>query len=318
MKIKVLDAITLGEDVSADLLSEFGELTVYPMTTDDEIADRVADADVLVLNKVKLGRHNLAGAGNLKLICITATGFDNVDIAYCRERGIGVTNVAGYSTHSVAQVTVATVLSLACHLASYDGYVKDGSYSRGTSHNRLVPTFYELQGKTWGIVGLGNIGTKVAEIASAFGCRVIGTRRSGGEHSIAEIVDIDRLCKESDVITLHVPLSDTSRHMISSERLDMMKKGVILVNSARGAVVDEAAVADAVLAGKLGGYGCDVFSREPMAFEHPYSKILNCKNVVLTPHMAWGAYEARTRCLEEIAENIRSYLAGGRRSRVES
>ena len=317
MRIKVLDAATLGDDVSTDLFRNFGELTVYPLTAEDEIPSRVEDADVLVLNKVKLGRYNLGGARNLKLICITATGFDNVDLAYCRERGIGVTNVAGYSTHSVAQVTVATVLSLACHLSVYDAYVRDGSYSRGSSHNRLVPTFYELQGKTWGVVGLGNIGTRVAEIAASLGCRVIGTRRTGAEHPTAEVVDIDRLVSESDIITLHLPLSDASRGIISRERLSRMKDGVLLVNEARGLVVDEEAVADAVLSGKLGGYGCDVFGREPMPSDHPYARLRECDNVLLTPHMAWGAYEARVRCLSEIAENIESYLAGGRRSRVD-
>lgn len=317
MIIKVLDAVTLGEDVSPELFREFGHLEVYPMTSPSEIPERIADADVLVLNKVRLGAAELSGARSLKLICITATGYDNVDLAYCRENGIGVTNVAGYSTHSVAQVTVATVLSLACHLSSYDRFVKDGSYSNGSAHNRLSPAFGELFGKTWGVVGLGNIGTKTAEIASAFGCRVIGTRGSGKPHPIAEVVDIDRLCRESDIITLHLPLSDASRHLISHDRLAMMKPSAILVNAARGAVVDESAVADAVLNGRIAGFGCDVYSREPMAKDHPYARLLDCDNVILTPHMAWGAYEARVRCLSEVAENIRSFLHGGHRSRVE-
>ena len=318
MRIKVLDAVTLGDDVSAELFRELGELEVYPMTRAEELPERIADADVLVLNKVRLGASELMHAKQLKLICVTATGYDNIDLAYCRANGIGVTNVAGYSTHSVAQVTVATVLSLACHLAVYDRFVKDGSYSRGTSHNRLSPAFGELFGKTWGIVGLGNIGTQTAQIAAAFGCRVIGTRRSGEKHPIAEVVDIDRLCRESDIITLHLPLSDASRHLISRERIAMMKKSVILVNAARGAVLDEEAVADAVLEGGIGAFGCDVYSREPMAPEHPYTSLLGCDNVLLTPHMAWGAYEARVRCLEEVALNIKSFISGERRSRVES
>ncbi len=318
MIIKVLDAVTLGDDVSTELFREFGELEVYPVTNSEEIPLRISNADVLILNKVRLGASELACARNLKLICITATGYDNVDLAYCRANGIAVTNVAGYSTHSVAQVTVATVLSLACHLSSYDRFVKDGSYSRGSAHNRLSPAFGELFGKTWGVVGLGNIGTKTAEIANAFGCRVIGTRRSGKAHPIAEIVDIDSLCRESDIITLHLPLCDESRYLISRSRLSIMKPSVILVNAARGAVVDEAAVADAVLDGKIGAFGCDVYSREPMAADHPYTRLLSCENVLLTPHMAWGAYEARVRCLYEVSENIRSFLRGERRSRVES
>ena len=194
MKIKVLDAVTLGDDVSPELFRELGELEVYPMTGAEELPSRIADADVLVLNTGRLGASELAYAKQLKLICVTATGYDNIDLGYCRASGVGVTNVAGYSTHSVAQVAVATVLSLACHLSVYDRYVKDGSYSRGSAQNRLSPAFGELYGKTWGIVGLGNIGTKTAEIAAAFGCRVIGTRGSDRPHPIAEVVDIDSLC----------------------------------------------------------------------------------------------------------------------------
>jgi glycerate dehydrogenase len=271
-----------------------------------------------VLNKIKLTEAVLKNAPNLKLICVAATGFDNIDTKYCRENGIAVANVPGYSTHSVAAVTVATVLNLLTHLKEYSAFVEDGSYTASGAPNRLSPVFHDLYGKTWGIVGLGNIGSKTAEIASAFGCRVIGTRSSGKPHPIAEVVDIDRLCRESDIITLHLPLNDASRHLISRDRLSMMKSNVILVNAARGAVVDEAAVADAVLDGKIAGFGCDVFSREPMAADHPYARLLDRDNVLLTPHMAWGAYEARVRCLEEVKLNIESYLRGERRSRVES
>ncbi len=316
MIVKILDAATLGDDMSLSLFDAFGEVTVYRHTSEAEVEERIADAEILILNKVRLGAHNLAGAKKLKLICVTATGYDNVDVAYCREAGIGLTNVAGYSTDSVAQVTVATVLSLACHLREYDAHCRSGAYSRGSTQNCLSPTFYELKGKTWGVVGLGNIGSRVAEIASALGCRVIAARKNKEKPSPCETVDVDTLCREADVITLHTPLSAESRGMISRERLALMKTGVILVNAARGAVVDEAAVADEVLAGRI-GYGCDVFSCEPFPPDHPYARLSECSNLLLTPHMAWGAYEARRRCLEEIAENIRAFQRGDRRSRVD-
>lgn len=316
MIIKILDAATLGDDMSLSLFDALGEVTAYPHTCETEIKERIADAEILIVNKVRLGAHNLDAARRLRLICVTATGYDNIDVDDCRRRGIAVTNVAGYSTDSVAQVTVATVLSLACHLREYDEHCRSGAYSRGEAQNCLTPTFYELKGKTWGVVGLGNIGSRVAEIASALGCRVIGTRKSIGTPSRFETVDIDTLCREADVITLHTPLTDKSRKMISRDRIAGMKRGAILVNAARGAVVDETAVADAVLGGRI-LYGCDVFSIEPFPQDHPYSRLSGCTNLLLTPHMAWGAYEARRRCLEEIAENIRAFQRGERRSRVD-
>ncbi len=316
MKIKILDAATLGDDVALSIFEPLGELEIYANTEPKAVAERIRDAEILILNKVKLGAHNLSEATKLKLICVTATGYDNIDLTYCREKGIGVTNVAGYSTDSVAQVTVAAVLSLACRLREYDRVCRSGEYSRGKTQNCLKPTFYELSGKTWGIVGLGNIGTRVASVASALGCRVIGVRRRCAELSPCETVSLETLCREADVITLHTPLTEETRGMISREMLAMMKPGAILVNAARGAVVDEAAVAAAVLSGKI-AYSADVYSSEPYPSDHPYARLFECDNVLLTPHMAWGAYEARCRCLREVAENIRAFLAGKHRFRVD-
>ena len=316
MKIAVLDAGTLGDDLSLSPLSEFGEVAIYRETPPALVEGRIADVDIAVLNKVKLGANNLGGAKNLKLICITATGFDNVDTAYCKEAGIGVVNVVGYSTDSVAQITLSLVLSLFSHLREYDDYVRSGKYSAGTAHNRLVPVYRELAGKTWGVVGYGNIGRKVAAVAGAFGCRVVCTRKSPTGDESAEVLPIDELLRVSDVVTLHVPLNDGTRNLISRERLALMKPDAILVNAARGGIWDERAVADALLAGKIGGIGSDVYAVEPMAKDHPFASLSESDRAIFTPHMAWGAYEARVRCLDDICQSVRSFLSGGTRSRI--
>ena len=316
MKIAVLDAGTLGDDLSLSPLSEFGEVAVYRETPPESVAERIADADIAVLNKVRLGAENLGNAKKLKLICITATGFDNVDTAYCRGAGIGVCNVVGYSTDSVAQITLSLVLSLFSHLREYDEYVRSGAYSAGTAHNRLIPVYRELAGKTWGVVGYGNIGRKVAAVANALGCRVVCTRSNPTGNEPDEVLPIDELLRASDVVTLHVPLNDGTRNLLSSERLSLMKPDAIVVNAARGGVWDEQAVADALLAGKLGGVGSDVYAKEPMAKDHPFAALKDSDRAIFTPHMAWGAYEARVRCLDDICQSIRSFLSGGKRSRI--
>ncbi len=315
MKITVLDAETLGRDISLETLREFGELVLYPFTTQEELPSRIADCDIIVTNKIKLRPEVLSQAKNLKLICVTATGYDNIDTEFCKSAGIGVCNVVGYSTDSVAQVTAAMALSLANHLTEYGRFVNDGSYTASGRANRLEPVYRELSAMTWGVIGLGNIGRKVAKIASAVGCSVIANRRSGcdGEY---ECVSVDELISRADIITVHTPLTAETRGLISRERIWAMKDGAILVNVARGAVCDESAVADAILSGKLGGFGCDVYSAEPMAADHSFNKIKGMDNVILTPHMAWGAYEARVRCIDEIVLNIRAFIAGGRRCRV--
>ena len=316
MKIAVLDAGTLGDDLSLSPLSEFGDVAIYAETPPAFVARRISDVDVVVLNKVRLGQENLGDAKNLKLICITATGFDNVDVAYCRSAGIGVCNVVGYSTDSVAQITLSIVLSLFSHLREYDAYVRTGAYSAGTAHNRLIPVYHELAGKTWGIVGYGNIGKKVASVARALGCRVVCTRSRPRGDETDEVLPLDELLRISDVVTLHVPLNDGTKNLISRERLALMKHDAILVNAARGGVWDEAAVAEALLAGRLGGVGSDVYAREPMAKDHPFAALAACERAIFTPHMAWGAYEARVRCLYDICQSIRSFLSGGKRSRI--
>lgn len=310
MKITVLDSATLGDDLDLSPLSAVGETEIYKNTAPSEVAARIAESDAVVINKIKLGESNLANAKNLKLICIAATGYDNIDVTYCKEKGIAVCNVVGYSTHSVAQITVATVLSLACHLPEHCETVKSGRYTASGVANSLTPVYHELAGKTWGIIGYGNIGKQVGRVAEAFGCRVIASRRSGG-------ASVEEVCRESDIITIHTPLNDSTRGLVSREMIALMKKDVIIANAARGAVTDERAIADAVKDGRIGAFGSDVFSVEPFGEDHPFYEIKDLPNVCLTPHMAWGAYEARVRCLSEIVENIKSFQKGDTRSRVD-
>ena len=314
MNVTVFDRASIGEDLDYSPLSVFGELTVYDASTPEEVKERLAGCEVAVINKVKMTSEVLSSADALKLICIFATGYDNIDVAYCREKGIAVCNVVGYSTESVAQLTAAMALSLCSHLPAYTAATASGWYSRQASPNLLVPVYHELCGKTWGIVGYGNIGKKVGEIARAFGCKVLAYKRNPDSE---ECTDLETLLRESDIISLHTPLNAQSRGMIGAEQIGMMAKKPIVINVARGAVWDEAAIADAVKDGKISGMGCDVFSTEPFPVEHPFFEIKDAPNVCLTPHMAWASFEARERCLDEICMNIDAFRKGETRNRVD-
>lgn len=315
MKITVLDAATLGADLDLSPLAALGELCVCASTAPEEVAERLADTDVAVINKVKINRANLSGNTRLRMIAECATGYDNIDLAVCREQGIAVANVVGYSTDSVAQVTVAMALSLATNLPAFTACTADGSYTAEGVANRLTPVYHELAGKTWGIVGCGNIGGKVAAVAGALGCRVIAFSRT--PKAGVECVDLHTLCRMADVISVHLPLTPETRGMIGEREIAMMKRDAILINVARGAVTHEAALASAIAEGRLGGIGVDVYSTEPFSVEHPFYAIRHLPNVCLTPHMAWGAYEARARCLSEICQNIAAFQSGHRRNRVD-
>ena len=312
-KIVVLDAGTLGDDLSLSPLETEGEVVVYRTSPPDTVRDRIAGADAVILNKVKIGEDQLPAEGAPGIICVAATGFDNIDLEACRRHGVAVANVRGYSSESVMQVTIGLVLSLMIHLPAYCAATADGSYTHGGNANMLVPTYHEVAGLTWGVVGAGKIGSRVADVARALGCRVLTNRRTPDGVS----VDLPTLLRESDIITIHTPLTPETRGLIGEEEISMMKDGVILVNMARGAVTDEAAVAAAVESGKLGGLGCDVYSLEPFPESHPYYAIRERDNVLLTPHMSWGAYEARARCLSEMILNMRAFFDGELRNRVD-
>lgn len=315
MKIVFLDAATIGDDLTYESFEELGEVVVYPTTNEEEFEAHIDGADVVVINKLKLNATNLPVARNLKLICLAATGFDNVDLNYCRTAGIGVCNVVGYSTQSVAQLTLSMALSLYTHLDEYTSFVRSGEYTKNGLANRLTPVYHEIAGKTWGIVGYGNIGKQVAHVAEAMGCHVLVYKRTPVED--AECVDFDTICQKSDILSLHVPLNDTTRNLLDKAHIAMLKKDAVVINVARGAVTDEAALANAILEQKIGGLGVDVYSKEPFDIDHPFNKIKHLPNVLLTPHMAWGGYETRIRLLGEIKENILSFLNGKNRCRVD-
>lgn len=320
MNIAVLDYVTLGADLDLAHLSALaeargGKCMVYETSTDAQVRERIRDAHVLVLNKIHITEELLTYANVLRLVCITATGYDNIDIAACRRRGIAVCNVTGYSTDSVAQLTVAMTLSLYNCLPAYQEAVRSGRYTASGVANLLTPVFHEIAGKTWGIVGLGNIGKRVSKIAEALGCRVITYSRTPKEGYAS--VDLETLCRESDIISLHTPLTEGTRGLIGEREIAWMKRGVVLINVARGAVTDEQAVADAVRSGHIAALGADVYSKEPLPESHPYYELRDLPNVSLTPHIAWSAKEARERCLREVEMNIDSFLSGGTRNRVD-
>lgn len=312
MNIVVLDKDTLGEDIELSALAAVGTVTVYGNTAPEQVKERLQNADVAVLNKIKLQEKNLAGT-KVRLICVAATGYDNIDTDYCRRADVALCNVPGYSTDSVAQLTLAMALSLATRLGEYTEYVNDGRYTASGVANKLTPVFHELAGKTWGVVGGGGIGRRVARLAQAFGCKVLMCRRT--KETEFETADMDRLCLESDILSLHCPLTDQTRGMLSAERIAAMKEGAMVINTARGAVTDEAALAQAVKAGRI-ALGCDVYSTEPFGESHPFYELRGLPQVCLTPHMAWGAFEARMRCMEEIAKNIVSFYKKEERNRI--
>lgn len=314
MKIVVLDAATLGDDIDFSAFSEIGDVRIYQTTPQEKAAERISDCDVVVLNKIKLGEKELCAAKNLKLVCVAATGFDNISKEECAKRGVALCNVPGYSTDSVAQTTLAIVLSLAMNLSYFNNFVHSGKYTYSGLQNCLSPAFYELSGKTWGIVGYGNIGKKVSESAKAMGCEVLAFSRT--QKPGAKFVDLDTLCEKSDVITLHLPLSEETRGIIGKKQLQKMKKNVILVNTARGAVTDEEAVAEAVENGDIAAFGTDVYSVEPIHEKNPLYRLLGRENVIMTPHLAWGAFEARNRCIEEIVLNIKAFYSAEKRNRI--
>lgn len=315
MKIVFLDALTLGEGIDLSRFKELGEVEIYGSSTEEEIKERLADCNVAITNKLKLNKNNLENAKELKLICVTATGFDNIDVEYARTHGIGVCNVVGYSTSNVAQITVGFVLQLINKSTEYQKSVSSGFYSECGVANILSPIYREIDGLKWGIVGFGNIGRRVAAVAEALGCQVLVNKREATYDY--KCVDIDTICRECDIITLHTPFNEGTRGLINKERISLMKNGVILVNVARGAVTDERAVAEAVKSGKIGGFGCDVYSVEPFSNEHPFYEIKNMDNVLLTPHMAWGSLDARVRLCDEVMKNIEAYFGGEIRNRVD-
>lgn len=308
MKIVFLDAQTMGSDSDLSLFQQFGYLETYQTTSLSERIEHIGDAKIVLTNKVVVDRDVMDACPNLGLICVTATGMNNVDLDYAKQKGIVVKNVAGYSTASVAQTTIMLVLSLIGHCAYYDTFVKQSGWVKTPTFTHLEKPFWQISSKRWGIIGLGTIGKEVAKIASAFGAEVVYFSASGQtqEGSYAR-VDLETLMRTCDIITIHAPLNEKTHNLISKDALMMMKDGAVLVNVGRGGIIDEVALSK-VLDEKELYVGLDVLSQEPMIAQHPLLDAKYHDRVIITPHIAWGSIESRTKLMELVAENIKEFL----------
>ena len=310
-KICILDALTLGEDADLSAFQALGEVSVYDSTAPEQIVERIKDCEIIVTNKVVLNASNLPYAPQVKLICVAATGTNNIDLEYTRSQNITVTNVAGYSTHSVAQHTFAMLFYLLESPAYYDSYVKSGQYAKSQIFTNLARPFWELTGKTWGIIGLGTIGRTVADIARAFGCQVIYYSTSGQNrnHDYSR-KDLAELLQTADIVSIHAPLNKQTFDLLNYQRLQLMRPNAILLNLGRGNIVNEADLARALDEGLIAGAALDVLEREPIGRENPLLKIKQPDRLFITPHIAWSSREARETLVKEIAHNIESFLEG--------
>ncbi len=317
MKLVVLERNSVGTDIDVSCYEKFGEVTYYPNTVAENTAERVKDADVIIVNKAPMNEDTLKDAPNVKLICLFATGFDNVDLAYCKSRGIKVANVVNYSTAAVVQHTLLLALALEEKLVHYDNYVKSGEYGAQDRFSNFDRPFREFDGKTWGIVGMGNIGRGVARVAQAMGCKVIFYSASGKSTCTEyERVEFDDLLSQSDILSLHCPLSDRTRGLINKEAFSTRKQSAVLVNVARGPVVDTQALYEALTQGQIAAAGLDVLEKEPISRDNPLNEIKDSTKLIITPHLAWASTEARERLVDEVAKNIQAFLDGEERNIV--
>ena len=309
MQIVFLDTRTVGDIPNLKRLEELGEVIFYPDTQPHQVCERVQTADVVITNKVKITRETMAACPQLRLICVAATGTNNVDLAAANAQNIAVKNVKGYSTDSVAQLTFTLLLAILNSPAYYDAYVKSGEYAQETIFTHLGRPFWELRGKRFGIVGLGEIGRQVAKIADAFGAEVVYFSASGVSQDLPyarlELADLLKTC---DVISIHAPLNDQTTGLIGYAQLCQMKASVILLNTSRGGIVVEADLARALDENRLAGAGMDVFTQEPIPLLHPYLNLKQPDKLILTPHVGWSSIEARIRLMDGVWNNIRQFV----------
>lgn len=318
MRICVLDALTVGNDIDLSPLSECGELIIYDLTAPDEVAERIKEVDVVITNKVVLNESNLKEASCLKIIALLATGYNNIDIDYAKKKGIAVTNVAGYSTESVAQHTFAMLLHMMEHLGQYDEYVKSKAYSESQTFTYIAWPFREIKGKRLGIIGFGEIGKAVARIGEAFGMEIVYYSTSGQNNSGAgyERLELAELLKTSDVVTIHAPYNDKTHELIGYEEIKQMKKSAYLLNLGRGRIVVERDLARALNEDLIAGAGLDVLENEPITKENPLFSVTDKNKLLITPHIAWASVEARTLLIQEVVANIQAYGRGELRNRI--
>jgi glycerate dehydrogenase len=309
MKIVFLDAATLGNDIDLSPIEKLGVLTSYDNSLKDQVKSRIKDADVVIVNKINLGAEEFEAAPNLKLVCVAATGTNNIDMASANKAGIKVMNVVDYSTESVAQISFASLLSLICSIGYYDNVVKSGTYSQSQFFTDSGRSFHELKGKCFGIVGMGNIGKRVASIASSFGCKVYYYSTNGIAHcKDYPSVSLEELLQKSDVISIHSPLNEKTKNLISLKEMKEMKTSAVLINMGRGGIVNESDLVQSLNFGLIAGAVIDVYEDEPIKSDHPYMKIKDMEKVILTPHIGWASIEARKVLVDKLAENIKSAI----------
>ena len=309
MKIVFLDVKTIGEDIDLSGYEALGEVVKYDFSTAEVARERTKDADVIVVNKVTVNETSIGEAVKLKLVCVTATGTNNLDKEYLAKRGIEWRNVAGYSTESVAQHTFAMLFYLLEHLRYYDDYVKTEKYVNDVSFTHFSHVFSEISGKTWGIIGLGNIGRRVADIAKLFGCRVIYYSTSGKNTQPGyERVELEELLRTSDIVSVHAPLTDATEGLMDATAFSMMKPSAIFLNLGRGPIVVEKDLAEALTSGTIAAAGLDVLAAEPMRADNPLREIKDSEKLLITPHIAWASVEARTRLMNIILGQIREFF----------
>ena len=319
MKIVFLETDTLGRDVDLTPFRQLGEVIMYPCSDSELDSIRVQEAEVVIVNKVPMNESTLDNAKNLKLICITGTGTNIVDFPYTNNRGIVVANVKGYSTQSVIQHTFALFFYLYEKLSYYDQFVKSGEYIRSDIFSHFIVNFHELAGKTWGIIGLGDIGRGVAEVAKLFGCSIIYYSTSGKNSNPSyEQVELDTLLCKSDIISIHAPLNQATNNLIGEKELRKMKSEAILLNLGRGPIINEDALMRALKENWIAGAGLDVLTAEPMLPTNPLYEIKDSTKLIITPHIAWATVEARQRVTDEVYKNIEAYFNGDERNVVKA
>ena len=317
MKIVFLDRKTIGEDIDLTDFETLGEVVTYEMSQPEEVPERVVDADVIIVNKVPVNEQTIGTAQNLKLVCVAATGTNNLDKDYLDKRGIEWRNAAGYSTTIVAQHTFAMLFYLLEKLRYYDDYVKNGSYQKNDVFTWFGEPFTELAGKTWGIIGLGEIGRRVADIAKAFGCHVIYYSTSGkNSNPDYERVVFDELLERSDIISIHAPLNDRTENLMDRQAFGRMKSNAVLINVGRGPIVNENDLLWALNENKIAAAGLDVISVEPMRKDNPLYGYKDSSRLIITPHIAWATNEARQRLVDEAYLNLEAFIDGEERNRV--
>ena len=311
MNIVILDKDTLG-NLDISVLNRFGKVIAYPFTNYEDTVSRAKDADIVLTNKVVFDENILKELPNLKLICVTATGMNNIDLDYAKKLGIEVKNVSGYSTRSVVEHTFRLALSLIGKLNYYDSYVKDGKWCKSRIFTNLEKEFFEIFGKNWGIIGLGEIGRGVARVAQAFGANVSYYSTSKNPHSNEfEHKNLDELLSSSDIVSIHAPLNSNTQNLIGKDELNLLKDGAVLLNLGRGGIVDEKALSWAI-DNKNILVGLDVTKSEPIECENPLLKVKKKENLIITPHIAWGTKEARAKLLEGVVKNIEEFLKNER------